>query len=141
MRSVLEDKDEIHDIISKYCYYLDHQEWGPWIELFTEDGVFDADFLGKAQGRPALREFIDGIVPREHEGPGRKHIMSNIVITVNGDRAEATSYYALVRGDQTHASIGAAGRYYDTFERVAGKWYIKHRRVTMELIGDMGLKR
>lgn len=141
MRSVLEDKDEIRDLICKYCFCLDEHDFKEWAKLFTEDGIFDASFLGTAQGRPALQEFMEGIVPTTDEGPARKHIMSNVHITVNGDTAEGTSYYLMVRGHAKEAKIGASGRYFDTFARVDGKWLFKVRRVTMELIGDMGLKR
>ncbi len=42
MASVLEEKDAIHETIANYCYHFDGGEFDKWLDLFTEDGIFDA---------------------------------------------------------------------------------------------------
>ena len=62
MPSALEDKDEIRDLISRYCHYIDSGRNEEWVGLFTEDGAFDSPILGRWEGRAKLRDFTQAIM-------------------------------------------------------------------------------
>ena len=65
MASVLKEKDAIHETIAKYCYHFDGGEFRKWLDLFTEDGIFDADeTAGIHTGKVALRALVDGLTGR-----------------------------------------------------------------------------
>jgi SnoaL-like domain len=50
----------ISDVVARYADYCDHGEWEKAADLFTEDGVFDAqEIFGEVvQGRPELAGFM-----------------------------------------------------------------------------------
>jgi len=58
------------------------------------------------------------------------HLLSNFVITVNGDTATAWSRWAFVQPGDRGAAIAQAGRYDDTFVRERGVWKFKKRQAS-----------
>jgi hypothetical protein len=58
MTAVLEEKDAIHETIAEYCFHFDGGEFDKWVDLFTDDGVFDAGQAGVQKGKDALRAFL-----------------------------------------------------------------------------------
>ena len=55
------------------------------------------------------------------------HLLSNFVISVQGDTATAWSRWAFVVPGQQGAMIAQAGRYDDTLVRENGRWRFKRR--------------
>ena len=51
MTAVLEEKDAIHETIAEYCFHFDGGEFDKWVDLFTDDGVFDAGPGGCKRGK------------------------------------------------------------------------------------------
>lgn len=137
MASVLEEKDAIHETIADYCFYFDGGEFDKWVDLFTEDGTFDAGRLGAHKGKEALRAFLKNI--RLTNGlPMLKHCVMNEVIKVNGDEATAKSYIVVVRAKGEGALVnGLAGRYEDHLVKQGERWLFKTRKVHFDLMGDM----
>ena len=80
MAAVLEEKDAIHETIANYCFYFDSGVFDKWVDLFTDDGVWDGGALGVHKGKDALRAFLK-IVPHTIKTsatiPRTKTIMSN----------------------------------------------------------------
>ena len=137
MASVLEEKDAIHETIAEYCFHFDGGEFDKWVDLFTDDGVFDAGRMGVQKGKDALRAFLKNI--RLTDGsPMVKHCVMNEVIKVNGNEATAKSYIVLVRAKGEGALVnGLAGRYEDRLVKQGDRWLFKNRKVHFDLMGDM----
>ena len=137
MTSVLEEKDAIHETIADYCFHFDGGEFDQWVDLFTEDGTFDAGRMGAHKGKDALRAFLKNI--RLTNGlPMMKHCVMNEVIKVNGNEATAKSYIVVVRAKGEGALVnGIAGRYEDHFVKQGSRWLFKTRKVHFDLMGDM----
>src|SRR5436309_14054494 len=57
----LEEKDSIHETIANYCFYFDGGEFDKWVDMFTDDGTFDAGRTCVQTGNDALRAFIKNI--------------------------------------------------------------------------------
>lgn len=141
MASVLEEKDAIRDVLSAYCFHVDNGEFDQWAALFTEDGIFDAGPLGKRQGRAAIKNFITKAVPRQGEGPARKHCTMNSLIEVTGAEAKADSYIIVVREAEQGILTSLAGRYEDLLVKQGETWQFKVRKIHFDLSGDLGLKK
>ena len=141
MASVLEEKEAIRDVLSAYCFYVDNGEFDKWAELFTEDGVFDAGPLAKVQGRAAIKGFITKAVPRQGEGPARKHCTMNSMIQVSGAEAKADSYIIVVREAEQGIMTSLAGRYEDLLVKQGDTWRFKVRKSHFDISGDLGLKK
>lgn len=137
---LLLDKDELRELTFLYAHRIVAQDYRGLANLFTEDGVLDyADVVRLA--RPDLatipeqaagplvfvgRDAIAGFVP----AIGRlevKAFFTNHVIRVTGDTAVGIAFFEnrlIQRGE----SVIGAGRMFDEFRRVAGRWLISYRR-------------
>ena len=137
MATVLEEKDAIHETIANYCFHFDGAEFDKWVDLFADDGVFEAGARGTHKGKEALRKFLKTI-PLTGGSPIMKHCVMNEIIKVNGDAATAKSYIILVRAKGEGALVnGLAGRYEDELTKQDGRWLFKTRKVHFDLMGDM----
>jgi hypothetical protein len=141
MATVLEEKDAIHETIANYCFHFDGGEFNQWVDLFTEDGRFDAGAGGVQEGKEALRAFVGalpGRIPMKDGAPLVKHCVMNEIIKVNGEEATAKSYIVVVRSKGESALVnGLAGRYEDTLVKQDDRWLFKTRKVHFDLMGDM----
>jgi uncharacterized protein (TIGR02246 family) len=122
----MSDKDDIRELLARYCFHLDAGDFAAMADLFTPDGVWETAF-GTGTGR-------DGIVAQAQsistgERPRRVHLTTNIVITLDGDTASAVSNWALIQNSPAGPSIGSGGAYRDRLVKSAGQWYFKHRTI------------
>jgi hypothetical protein len=81
--------------------------------------------------RGTADEFVAWVVPQLLTMERTQHLIGNVLIEVDGDRAWGESYY-VANHDLKGASgeelrYTAAGRYIDRFERRDGTWRIAHR--------------
>ena len=122
----MSDKDEIRELLARYCFALDADRFEEMAELFTEDGVWETAF-GTGTGRQGIvaqaRSIATGPRPR------RVHLTTNIVIDLNGETATARSNWALIQNSPNGPVIGSGGGYSDTLIKVGGRWYFKHRSI------------
>ncbi len=132
MGSVLEEKDAIRDLLSRYCFHFDAGEFEQWLDLFTPDGVFDLGPRGRISGQAGLRDFLK-VLPLVDGLPMTRHCVTNIIINVEGDHATARSY-VMVLGPGERVAIGVAGRYEDDIVKMAGQWRFKLRKVHFDLL-------
>jgi len=138
---LLLDKDELRELTFMYAQRLVTGDCRGIASLFTEDGVLDyADVLRLARptdaterqwsagsdlvftGRAAIHEFVPSICELQV-----KAFFTNHIFRVTGDTALGVSFYEnriLQRG----ASVMGAGRMFDEFRRVNGRWLISYRR-------------
>src|SRR5262249_19002069 len=91
MATVLEEKDAIRELLAGYCFHFDNGEFEEWVNLFTDDGVFDLGTRGRFAGRDALRAFVH-LIPLTNGLPGMRHYVTNSIVGVDGDRATARCY-------------------------------------------------
>ena len=119
---------EITDVIHRYARAIDRMDTELVLSCWHADGTDDHAplFSGSAEG------FVRWIWPLHAEMVVTRHVMSNILIEVDGDRAGAESYWTVTlrMTDQAGAlhDILGQGRYVDTFERIDGVWAIRHRQ-------------
>jgi ketosteroid isomerase-like protein len=137
MATLLEEKDAIHETIAEYCFHFDAGEFDKWVDLFTDDGTFDAGRMGVQKGKDALRAFLKNI-RLTNGSPMVKHCVMNEVIRVTGNEATAKSYIVLLRSKGEGALVnGLAGRYEDQLVKQGDRWLFKTRKVHFDLMGDM----
>jgi hypothetical protein len=130
MASVLEEKDTIRELMARYCFYTDTGQSGKYAALFTEDCEWDGGPFGRCMGRAALRAM--------HQCSGEsatqlRHLNTNIVITIDGDEAQAVSYVAVVGAAEQTPTLFFAGAYFDRFVKHDGQWQFKLRRIVTDL--------
>jgi ketosteroid isomerase-like protein len=132
----LEDEKEIRRVLVHYGEYLDARDFAGYAGLFARDGVWTGGF-GTFTGPAAIEAMLvenmgapePGFVNRDNF-----HLMTTMVVDVDGDTAKARSRYLfMTRTPEDRPSIALAGRYEDTLVREDGAWKIQ-RRITHGVI-------
>lgn len=148
---LLLDKDEIRELVLLYAHRLVTHDWRGIANLFTEDGILDysdvATFARPAQatqaqrdagsilvfvGRQAICDFVPAVGRLEV-----KAFFTNHLIRVTGDAAAGICFFDN-RVTQQGESVIGAGRMFDEYKRIGGRWLIAYRR--QELFYFTGLK-
>src|SRR5690606_30061960 len=81
------DRIEIEDVLRRYATAMDTGEMELFDDIFTEDAVCDyTQSGGPKTSYPELRDWlVEGMKRFTHW----QHLLSNLVVTVDGDRATA----------------------------------------------------
>lgn len=123
----VEDKEEIQNLLLDYGRHLDDRNFALYGRLFAKDGEWVGGF-GTASGGPAgIQAFMEKAMGTAPNAAKNYHLLTNFVITVNGDAATAWSRWAFVVPGERGAAIAQAGRYDDTLVRENGSWRFKRR--------------
>jgi uncharacterized protein (TIGR02246 family) len=122
-----EDKAEIEQLLLDYGRHLDARDFGAYAALFARDGEWVGGF-GTVAGPPNIKTFMEKAMPGANTAKNY-HLLSNFVITVQGDTATAWSRWAFVvpNRESGGAVISQAGRYDDALVRENGRWRFKRR--------------
>ena len=133
----LSAREEIRDILHRYCKGIDRRDWPLVRSCFADDHVHKhGDYEGPPDEFIGFASQTLGIIPGTH------HSISNVHIELSDDGNSATTeanfvaYHYIEAGNPDfHACHGSskatdwtvAGRYCDTLERRDGAWIIVRR--------------
>jgi uncharacterized protein (TIGR02246 family) len=129
-----EDKAEIEALLLDYGRHLDSRDFGAYSALFAKDGEWVGGF-GTVAGPANIKAFMEKAMGTQPNTAKNYHLLSNFVITVNGDTATAWSRWAFVVPGERGAAISQAGRYDDTLVRENGRWKFKKRVASNDTAG------
>lgn len=121
----VEDELAIIQLRARYCHLLDDMQWDDFVDLFTEDGVFEG--LSQVSGKPAIMQFFSQDVPKVAERFW--HFCTNGTVNIEGDTATgriSMEYISISNG----VSYTSAGHYDDVMVRENGVWKFKSRKIT-----------
>jgi hypothetical protein len=116
--------DEIRNLLGQYCIYWDDWRIEEWVALFSPDGqlcVNDTGY-GTYSGQDALRAFIAQSSVR----PVKHFTMNPVIECSENGHARSTSDFLLLGGE---VMVTMAGRYYDQFVQLSGRWHFAERRI------------
>lgn len=126
----LEDQEQIRQVLIAYGEYLDARDYAGYSSLFARDGVWTGGF-GSATGPKDIQAMLEKNLGAPAPGFINKssfHLMTTMVVKVQGDSATARSRYAFYTAtSDNRPAISLAGRYVDEFVREDGQWKIKRR--------------
>jgi 3-phenylpropionate/cinnamic acid dioxygenase small subunit len=131
-----EDRQDIADVLLRYATGIDRRNWPLFRTAFTEDCELDYGEIGSWHGVDAVTEFME----TSHAIAGHTmHRLTNQVITVDGDRAEARTYVdGLIMFGDAGSGVNAVGFYDDDIVRTAAGWRIARRRFTPVRVSAVG---
>lgn len=120
MPSLADDRDAIRDLLARYIAIADigRSRAEDWTAFYTDDGEFLQDGAPPVIGRDALLEFAQTL-----PDGGIRHMISDHIIEVDGDRATCEATVALIVGTKWFGT----GRATDDLRRVDGSWRIARR--------------
>jgi 3-phenylpropionate/cinnamic acid dioxygenase small subunit len=139
MSAALEAKDAIRELMATYAMALDGCRFTDVAACFAPDGEWTTDY-GAARGPAEIEKFISSIVPVKGEGPQRKHYITNIIVTVDGETASAVSDYLVVRESENGLMAVMGGTYKDRFVNTPAGWRFARKELVHHIKGDMALK-
>lgn len=129
MPTALEDKDAIREVLAEYCFRLDGGDFAGMAALFTEDGTWDTAF-GRAAGRAAIAALARDLRVRAGaDRPRAIHLVTNIAIALDGDRARVRSNWTVVQNSAEGPKIGSGGGYDDEMVKRNGRWLFHRRKI------------
>ncbi len=129
MSTAIEEKDAIREVMAEYCFRLDGARYDDMAALFTEDGTWDTAF-GKATGRAEIAAQARDIRVRAGDSrPRAVHLVTNIAIALDGERAEVRSNWTVVQNSPDGPKIGSGGAYADQLVKEGGRWLFRYRKI------------
>ncbi len=125
------DKQEITELVHAYCNAADRHDHDKMRTLYHEDAIDDhgAFFKGLAMA------FIDQLPAIQEPMQILHHNVTTVNIALDGDYAEGEVYvlaFHQVRTDDGPVDLLIGGRYFDKYEKRAGKWKFSHRAVVAD---------
>lgn len=125
----IQDRIEIEELLHLYAEMVDRREWTKMDRIFALEATLDYTSPGGQKG--PFRETLAWL-DRALEGwPINLHVVSNILIEFDGDRATSRCYYHAPMGRPTSDGqqfvITNGGRYLDKLVRTADGWRIVER--------------
>jgi hypothetical protein len=92
------DHLEIQQVVNLYASSIDKSRWSALEGVFTDDAI--ANFIGIVvfEGRQAITDLISSVLV---QCSVTQHLLGNINIEVNGDKATSTCYLAAL-----HVGVG-----------------------------------
>ena len=125
----LKDRAAIHDLFTRYCCALDNGEIEAVVDCFTVDAILKSPVIDTS-GRDEIRAFAGRFAAQRAAGAQFRHMVSNIAVTISGNRAAASAYLlVLISKDGNHRSL-PPGRYAcELIKADSGQWRFSRRIV------------
>ena len=120
------DKQDCAELVHRLARAIDRCDADLVAQVFHPDATDDhGGYKGTA------RDFIPWVMDVLAGMRRTQHMIGNILIELDGDRAYGETYFiahhSLPKDDGPDTFMVAAGRYLDRFERRDGAWKIAHR--------------
>ncbi|MDP9084524.1 MAG: nuclear transport factor 2 family protein [Pseudomonadota bacterium] len=124
-------KQAITEVIHRYCRGMDRMDKDLTLSCWHPGGTDDHAplYSGLAEG------FVEWLWPVHAAMLVTRHVVSNTLIELNGEKAGAETYWSLalrVPHDNALLDIIAGGRYLDRFECIDEIWAIRHRQSILD---------
>ncbi len=131
-----EDRQDVSDVLIRYASGIDGRDWTLFRTVFTDDCDVDYGEIGKWHSVDEITDFMDQV----HAMAGHTmHRITNIAITLDGDRATARAYIdGLIMALDNASGVQAIGFYDDELVRTAAGWRIARRRFTPVRVVTVG---
>jgi uncharacterized protein (TIGR02246 family) len=136
---ILEADRQIRNLMSRYGQYLDAKNFEAYAGLFAKEGEWSGNLSGYAtiKGPDNIRAAMEKAFAERVYDPAHitnLHLVTNIEINVEGQRATAFSRYTVFsrnEADQPYARV--SGRYDDVFILENGQWKFLSRATRREI--------
>jgi uncharacterized protein (TIGR02246 family) len=125
------DRDEILDVVARYAHTVDDRDIDGILGCFAPDGRIDFEGgRSSGEGHDGIRTAFEAAFARpELARPATStHLMSNTLITVDGDTAHAETTGVAYLASPSTGTVATRGlRYSDDLRRGDDGWRITHR--------------
>lgn len=131
------DTEEIRALLLDYGITLDRRDLAAYSRLFARNGSWTGPYIGAATGPEGILALLEKNLPVPGpEMAGAHHLMTNMRIRVDGDRASAWSRWTyIVPGPKREPTVVISGHYEDDLVREEGQWRFLARIVHGDIPG------
>jgi hypothetical protein len=132
---ILEDREAIHHLLERYIELNESRDYRGYSRLFASNGELKLR-RGSATGPENIYQFMQTNfgAPLAADSTLRNaaHVLSNVIIEVDGDAATARSRWALLSPSREDGTprVAQSGFYTDKLVREKGEWKFLQRIVT-----------
>lgn len=131
---LLEDKDAIRHLLETYIDFNESRDYRGYSYLFAKNGVLHlrrGDAVGPDAIYKLLEENFGGPLPADSFLRNASHVLSNVMIDVDGDSATARSRWALLSPSPADGTprVAQSGFYVDKLVREDGEWKFQERTI------------
>lgn len=131
----LEQKLEIHELLSRAAYAYDEREEQMLAESFAVDAQFTmriagGDLIGPFAGREGIMVLMANSMAEQSDV--RRHIVSNIFFDESGDQPLAISNLTLMATENGEIQLLSSGVYRDTVVHEDGQWRVLNRYLELD---------
>ena len=130
----LTDKQEIYEVVCKYCRGLDRMDKEMAYSVWHDDGtaLYHDMYEGTGHG------FVDWVWSSHAQMERHSHQLANHLSIVEGESASSETYITVALWTNPDSSgkqqeIIAKGRYLDQWSKRNGKWAISHREHVLDM--------
>ena len=129
MSPSIEDRLAISDLFTRYTCALDAGDVDTLVDCFTEDGALVSPAVGAHAGRSAIRAFAERFARFRANGSQLRHVISNLMMQVDGERGHATCYLTVFLTRDGSSRLLAPGVYDCELHKTDGVWRFRNRVV------------
>lgn len=123
--ALLEARNELSDLVARYCHMIDARDYAGASELFDEDASFTVPDE-RTTGRDAVRAFLQTQLERYEFT--YHYVHSQVIDTIEGDRARGVVDAHAEHGEDGTCLL-AGIRYVDVYRRGASGWGFQEREL------------
>jgi ketosteroid isomerase-like protein len=134
----MDDVAAIKNLLFRYAELLNTGQFDAVGQLFEHGCVRVAGNPRTYVGAEEVAEMYRSTTNVPKEGPDSLLYTTNVQVVVDGDAAEAKSYFIAFHQRDGHIAPVVGGRYRDTLERRDGGWAFTERSMNVDLVGDLG---
>ena len=116
----LGDRLEINDLLTRYAHSVDSKDWALYRTVFTDDAFIDYESAGGITGdREAVADWLEKTMAGF---PMTQHLISNIDVKIDGDRATVRAMFYNPMGMPSGKTFWCGGFYNHSLVRTADGW-------------------
>jgi uncharacterized protein (TIGR02246 family) len=125
----VEDRNGISDLFIRYTCALDAGDVETVVDCFMEDGSLVSPAVGEHKGRAAIRAFAERFAKFQRGGSQLRHVLSNLMMQVDGDHGSATCYLTVFLTRDGKSRLLAPGLYECDLRKGGDTWRFQRRVV------------
>ena len=122
------DKQEITELVLRYCRFVDRRNYEGLKTLYHVDGIDDHSGMFYGGGDDYV-EWLKTMLPALE---GTSHQVFNHLIVVDGDSAEGEVYCQAFHKDSEGNAFVIGGRYLDKYTKASGHWQFLYRKTVFD---------
>jgi uncharacterized protein (TIGR02246 family) len=117
----IEGRDEIRQLVARYCLALDMRDLDALVGLFPADVRVSRD----QSGRQALRAWFDQTLREQFSGTA--HVTGNHIVEFDDEDHAHGVVYSRNEHETGPEWVIMTMMYWDRYERIDGRWYFRRR--------------